>query len=156
MNQPNYLIIDLKTGFYDGAYTDLTTAIEVYKRKKESDPQAGWMLVEEVMRTDNIKTLPEHTFYPNHLSQKADIIEYIKSQLESDDSDHDADAENIYSYFVSRGFDAILYDALGAIELRDRLDEIGNQDIPEWKDNGPINSFDMLAAELPYDEVESV
>ena len=90
------------------------------------------------------------------MAQKADIIEYIKSQLESDDSDHDADAENIYSYFVSRGFDAILYDALGAIELRDRLDEIGNQDIPEWKDNGPINSFDMLAAELPYDEVESV
>ena len=155
MNQPNYLIIDLKTGFYDGAYRDLTMAMEVYNRKKERDPQAGWMLVEEVMRTDNITRLPDHTFYPRHLNAKEDALNFIKAQLTSDDSDHDVDAENIYNHYLSAGLDTMVMEALHARLYGDRLAEIENASIPEEQWRGIENSFDTLAAELPYEAKES-
>lgn len=42
----NYIIWNTLTGIYDGAYTHLSDAMDVYKRMSREEPRGKWIVVQ--------------------------------------------------------------------------------------------------------------
>jgi len=101
----SYIIIDMNTGMYDGAYAKLDDGIERYQSLQKEDPNGEWILVDKVMGTNS---LPDNTFYANHKLQKAKAIAMIKEDLTDESRNKDTDAENIYDWFKGQGFDFVM------------------------------------------------
>jgi hypothetical protein len=58
-----YIVWDTKTGINDGAYTELSDAIECYVKMKTDNPKGAWVIVQWIhgkrLAKDKFHAIPE-------------------------------------------------------------------------------------------------